>query len=251
MSGSGSSAQFGQMAMDVPVQYRPTPVRNEPGEGQVVSVDVPTYKVRHVTSSGHILNGFSPGANLWGLGATYENSRRRTEEELFDVPRDADHTQRPVYGYLRKTEHPGPTQYGDTTLDLHTSGRRVTTTPGDSLDNFVEHDPNNNSGWGNGFGREAVEDLDEHHDAWDTSGDYREVQIHGGPLSTKHITGATVHRDPRVSEFAESAVKHLRAARIPTRVMEFHNYQPTLDESQLGKGKTDWVNIEAYQRDKR
>lgn len=239
--------------MDFPVRYRPTPVRSEPAADQTVSIGVPTEKTRQVMASGHIVNGFAPGAGLLRPTTTYEYNRRQAEEHLFDVPQDADHTQRPIYGYLRKSDEHGPTMYGNVTLDVNTSGRRVTTTPGDSLDNYLEHDPNNgDNGWSSrGFGREAVEDLDENHDAWDTGGGgYREVQIHGGPLSTRHIMRATVRKNAGDS-FASSAVKHLRAARIPTTVMQRHNYQPTLSEGMFGKGKTDWVDIEAYQKDRR
>jgi hypothetical protein len=263
MSASGSSSQFGQWkqqslgpAYDRYVGQlsragfqRAQAQAAGPAEDHEVSVTVPHIGARQVTHSGHIMNGFA--TTLYGgNGGAYERNRRAVEEGLFGIPRDAPHEERPIYGSLRgksSEEHPSP--YGDVTFDLHTAGRRVTTTPGDSLNNFDAWTGERRE---RNYTKDDAEDLSIYHRSEDHHPDeeYREVQVHGGPIPLSQVKRATVFRDSLADLDGTSSretVLELRRKKIPTRIMRHMEYQPTLDEATFGEGKEGWVNAEAYQ----
>ena len=261
MSTSGSRAQFGEWEQQslgpdydqyVGQMMRAGSIRAQaqavgPAEDHEVSVSMPHIGARRVTHSGHIVNGFAPGATLYGgNGGSYERNRRSAEEGLFDIPKDAPHEERPVYGYLRERDHERPGVYGDVVFDLHTGGRRVTTTPGDSLNNYSSY---SHPG---AYSADDVEDLVADHTSDDRHPDeaYREVQVHGGPIPLNQVKRASVYRDnlgdPDGTSSRETALE-LRRKKVPTRIMRHTEYQPTLDQGMFGKGKTGWVNQEAYE----
>jgi hypothetical protein len=221
-----------------------------PAEDQEVSVSMPHIGARRVSHSGHIMNGFAPGATLYGgMGGAYERNRRGVEAGLFDIPRDAPHEERPIYGSLRSKSSEHPSVYGDVTFDLHTGDRRVTTTPGDSLNNFDSwtgsYDERN-------YTKDDVDDLSIYHRYGDHHPDeeYREVQVHGGPIPLSQVKRATVFRDSLGDLDGTSAretVLELRRQKVPTRIMRHTEYQPTLDQKIFGTGEEGWVNQEAYQ----
>ena len=262
MSVSGSRAQFGKWEQQslgpeydqyVGQMMRAGSLRAQaralgPAEGHEVSVSLPHMGARHVAHSGHILNGFA--TTLYGgNGGSYERNRRAAEEGLFDIPRDAPHEERPIYGSLRSRDNEHPSPYGDVTFDLHTGGRRVTTTPGDSLNNFDAFTGERRE---RNYTQDDAEDLSIYHRSEDHHPDeeYREVQVHGGPIPLKQIKRATIFRDslgdPDGTSSRETALE-LRRQKIPTRVMRHTEYQPTLDREVFGDGKEGWVNQEAYE----
>lgn len=263
MSTSGSRAQFGQWQQQslgpeydqyVGQMMRAGSLRAQaqavgPAEDHEVSVSMPHIGARRVAHSGHIVNGFAPGATLYGgSGGGYERGRRSAEEGLFEVPKDAPHEERPIYGSLRSKGNEHPSEYGDVTFDLHSGGRRVTTTPGDSLNNYTDsRDPDFLS-----YSTDDVEELniDHRHSNRDPNEPYREVQVHGGPIPLKQVKRATVFRgtlgDPDGTSSRETVLE-LRRRKIPTRVMRHTEYQPTLDQATFGKGEEGWVNQEAYE----
>jgi hypothetical protein len=267
MSGAGSSAQFGNYVqpslgedfdryagqMYAAGSRKTMGEDHGPGEGYEVSVSTSPVKAAQVAVSGEIRNGFHPDARLLGgMGGPYEENRRAAEESLFGIPEDADHTKRPVYGYLRHKDHPGP--YGDVVFDVHPGNRRVTTTPGDSLNNFsrVMDEGEDETSF---YPDVDVERLSSHHDAYDHNDfdGYREVQIHGGSIPKKNIKHASVYdmdfdQDQREKPLSGTwdAIRNLRSAGIPTRVMGYMEHQPTLDREMFGKGRTGYVDLEAH-----
>lgn len=266
MSASGSSAQFGGYVqpslgedfdkyagqMMVAGSQKFAEEQRGPAEGYEVSVSTKHPDAIKVANSGQIHNGFHPDARLLGgMGGTYEDNRRAAEEALFGIPRDADHTQRPVYGYLRHRELPGP--YGNVVFDVHPGERRVTTTPGDSLNNFSRTPDEGEDD--RSFYEGDVEGLAKDHDSYDHGlhDTYREVQVHGGSIPKAHIKRASVFvhdYEPRIASRAEDrdweTVHNLRSAGIPTRVMGHMEYQPTLDRETLGLGEVGYVDLEAH-----
>lgn len=265
MSQSGSRAQFGQMSlgpdfdryvgqMMVAGSHRDAMQRRGPADDHEVSISMTPSKAGMVAHTGNVVNGFAPKARLLHRSDTYESNRRAAEGGLFGVPEDAPHDQRPIYAYLRGNEAaPGP--YGHAVLDIHPRDRRITTTPGDSLNNYSQHGKTVGTyGDQSGFDDRDVEQLstDHRHDDYLPDEAYREVQVHGGPIPLKEVKRATLYHLPGEDDFylnsidTREALLELRRAKVPTRVMRHMEYQPTLDPKTFGKGQEGWVNEEAY-----
>lgn len=274
MSTSGSAAQFGDYVqpslgqdfdhyvgqMMVAGSHRAAMQRRGPADDHEVSVSMKPDRARQVAHTGAVVNGFSPGARLYGSGQTYERNRRNTEHKLFDVPKDAEHYDRPIYGYLRHQDDHGSRPYGSVVLDIHPGNRELTTTPGDSLNNVRL------PGQRYGYTDQDVERLSTDHrpDDRDPGESYREVQIHDGPIRASEVKRATIFHveaplphseyEKRLeygkAESVRETLLELRRAQIPTRVMRHMEYQPTLDERTFGKGKEGWVDAEAYAPDR-
>jgi len=271
MSTSGSRTQFGQWKqqslgpdydhyvgqMMVAGSQREAMQRRGPAEDHEVSISMKQPAARMAAHTGTVVNGFAPGARLYGSGETYANNRRVTERKLFDIPKDAEHYDRPIYGYLRHQEDHMSRPYGDVVLDIHPGQRELTTTPGDSLNNVRL------PGQRYGYTDQDVERLSAEHEPEDRDpGEYyREVHVHGGPVRTNEIKRATIFRseaplphsanEKRIeqakADHDRETVLELRKAKIPTRVMRHMEYQPTLDQATFGKGKEGWVDQEAYE----
>lgn len=255
MSASGSSAQFGDyvqpsLGHDFDVyhhQLQQQQIRKDmldygPAPDHEAAVSMHFDKARRVAESGRIVNGFAPYAELLNRGRAYENARRSTEHHLFDVPTDAPHYERPIYGYVRDASHPDEGPYGRAVFDIHPRpGREITTTPGDSLDlGMYTHDVENLS-------QQHINDTDH----------YREVQFHGGPIRAKeikqaHLFGGTDRNGPTHMPTRETIQTRdaLRQAGIRTKVYRMMEHQPTLDEEMFGRGKVGWVNAEAHAHNK-
>ena len=265
MSTSGSAAQFGNYVQPslgedfdrymgeryVDGSRRSMRESQGAGEGKTVAVSAAPHKISEITASGEIRNGFAPGARLLHSGQTYEDARLRTEEGLFDVPRDAPHDKRPVYGYLEDANDRRPGPYGHAVLDVHPRpGRFVTTNEGDSLDRFDDLNAPNEEDYDPqlDFRDGGLEELDSTHEPW-PGGEhgYREVQVHGGPINLrKEVTRAHLFRTNHNSDNVDVAAARLRGQRVPTTVYRDMEYQPTLSEEAFGPGKKGWVNEEAY-----
>lgn len=244
-------------------QGTPEHLQEGAGEGTQVSVSVPTATAPRIVSSGVIRNGFDPeSAGHLGMngfaGDRYKGLRKVTEHYLFGIPMDADHTQRPVYGYHRAEHDLQPGPYGNTVLNVHPQGRHVTTTPSDSLNEFGQYEAV--SGYENsgasldeirqGAAEEiSPETLVHGHEPGRTL-DYHEVQVHGGGIPLEHVTRAHIFRDGSAEGRGDenAARDAFRAKGIPTEVMVHKEYQPTLSESRFGTGKVGWVNEEDYSR---
>lgn len=263
MSASGSRAQFGEHVQQslgpdfdryVGEMYRKGSYRERErsrgaGPDSAISMGMGPDTVSKITGTGEIRNGFAPGARLLHNSPTYAGNRRMTEEHVFDIPEDADHTRRPVYGYLRDTRHPEPGMYGHALMDVHPNPRRaVTTSGGDSLDGFLdahsEHDDPHEAA-----SMLDVEDLNDHHEPWPSDGNYREVQVHGGPIDLRReVTKAHLFRSQYNTRDVDRAKEELKMARVPTKVYQHMEYQPTLDKELFGEGKTGWVDEEAHRQ---
>lgn len=232
-------------------------------EGTTISVSMDPDKAAAVARNGAIRNGFDPATSGVSKVISEHADRRLSERHIFDIPEDADHTQRPVYAWLRHSDtHETP--FGDAVLDVHPGNRRVTTHPGDTLMNFARSkveqiyqpggprpgDINEHAAY---YTKRNTEELGPHHqpilrDPYDRTNkpEYREVHIHGGAIPASQISRATLYRSANFEEGIDQARDALRGAGIPTRVMTHMEYQPTLDSKMFGKGEKGWVDEEAY-----
>lgn len=260
MSTSGSRAQFGQLSLGPDFDHYANQMRfagsqeyaqraQGAGEGKTISVSVPPSDVRKITGTGEIRNGFGPGATLRSTARAYLDNRLQAEEHVFGVPGDADHTQRPIYGYLEHTNDPRPGPYGHAVFDIQPRrDRELTTLPGDSMDQFTEK-REEYSGDPEWAGRSIdVEHLNEHHEPWPGGHwGYQEVQVHGGPIDLRReVSRAHLFRQHYNDDAVNQASSELKTARVPHAVYRHMEYQPTLDQETFGKGKEGWVNEEAY-----
>jgi hypothetical protein len=218
------------------------------------SVSMTPHNAVKVAQSTEIRNGFAPGAILHGDGTPYLEARVVAEKDLFDVPKTADHTERPVYGYLRDRHKPSAGPYGEAVFDVSPQGP-VTTTYGDSLDNYQdakdsilrEYEEEHTAPDPRDLPHEIaervdVEDFGPQHvpeTGWRTG--YREVQMHGGPISTEHVTKAHFFGQQWYRE-----AQATRDAGIRTSLYERGEFQPTLDRDTFGTGKSGWVDVEAF-----
>lgn len=235
-------------------------------EGTSISVSMDPMDAAEVGRNGAIRNGFDPLTP--GLSETGSRFADRTsmEKHVFGIPEDSGHDERPVYAWLRhsdSTERP----FGSAVFDVHPGGRRTTTVAGDSLQrhakNKIEmhHAPGGRSS--DDIDKSAasyinVEDLNHDHQPIVTdmidralnhrAPAYREVQIHGGAVPASNIERATLYRDGNADSSIDVARDALRSARIPTRVLQHMEYQPTLDKKMFGAGKTGWVDEDSYKR---
>jgi hypothetical protein len=250
----------------IPFTESSAPPRRETpnAEGTSISVSMSPEDAIKVGKSRVIRNGFDPNtAGLSETGSTFAN-RVASEKHLFGIPDSADHQQRPVYAWLRNSDSP-ERHFGDAVLDVSPGDRRVTTVEGDSLmrharnkvelhyDHGMVADDRLDEHAANGI---KVEDLNHSHQpiASDMisralnsrSPEYREVQVHGGAIPSSHITKATLYRGSASDVDVDNAKDALRSSGVPTRVMSFMEYQPTLDQQTFGSGRSDWVDEDAY-----
>lgn len=264
MSRSGSSAQFGgylpqeslgpsfdryHAQMQHQGLLRSGEQTRGAGEGKEIAISMAPTTIPKITGTGEIRNGFAPGAQLLNSGPAYENNRVQAEHHVLGIPYDADHTGRPIYGYLTSAHDREPGYYGHAVLDVQPHPRReVTTSPSDSLDEFIDnlghHDDPEYAGQS-----VEVEGLDHDHTPLPSHHNYREVQIHGGPIDLRReVSRGHLFRTDFNSDQIDRASSELKMARVPHRVYQNYEYQPTLDRDTFGEGKTGWVDEQAYQR---
>lgn len=233
-------------------------------EGTSISVSMSPEDAVKVGQSRAIRNGFDPEtAGLSETGSTFAD-RVSSEKHLFGISDSADHRQRPIYAWLRNSDSP-ERHFGDAVLDVSPGDRRVTTVEGDSLmrharnkvelhyDHGMYADDQLDKSAAKGI---KVEDLNQGHQpiASDMisralnsrSPEYREVQVHGGAIPSSHITKATLYRNSASHADVDNAKDALRSSGVPTRVMSYMEYQPTLDQQMFGSGRSDWVDEDAY-----
>lgn len=175
----------------------------------------------------------------------YLRNRRQLENVAFGIHPSAGGDKRPTYGHLRESHDYGSagSMYGDVGLDLWPGSHHLTTTRGDSLNDYMDAREAEN-----GYSDErtpldkytateaiGLEDLDKTHKA-DDSYEYREVQVHGGPVRPKDVQRASIMTGQGYDEFSkkqnadkvDETAKHLRRAGIPVTMLDRRDYQPTI-----------------------
>jgi hypothetical protein len=185
------------------------------------------------------------------------------EKVAFDIPSTAGGDKRPTYGHLRADGDytGGGNQYGKVSLDLWPGSHHLTTTQGDSLDDYVEarddyhgYTSRSKAPMSKNDAKEAIglEDLTPEHKS--DGYDYREIQVHGGPVQTKDVQRANIRRrNPWMGDMKtaspdrageDETAKHLRRAGIPVTMVDSRVYQPTL---RLGKQFERWGDATTVQ----
>lgn len=207
-------------------------------------------------------NMFESGmtGNIGGVNEAYRKNRVEAEKASFGIPEDAGGEDRPVYGALRPSDaEPTPGEdlgYGSTVVDFKPvkPGQRVTTTRGDSLNNFAFREAPIKSDDYQPASDDAPEDFDptKHVPHTDAYHDYRELQFHDRPVPREDIAQVQIPGAVREGPYgqpdgrpdtgideaharaAEQAQK-LRDAGLSPNVpvvssVQFSEYQPSLFE---------------------
>lgn len=209
-------------------------------EDHEVSINMSGESLAGVLEAGEVRNDFHPDVPKRARNSPgYAQSRIQTEHDKLNVPLDAGHEDRPVYGAVRDVHEENPADiYGPHRLDIALStGRpreRVTTTEDDSMARTVAQDP--------------ARTLDETSVAEDRGPyRYREAQIFGGvPLAriTRVAMRTFAPARGRLDHYDRAAVSGLLNLRdkvlrtgIPVSIVRRQTFeQPTLSLQQFGPG---------------
>lgn len=171
-----------------------TKVNEQPETDSAPAIMMPIYGLSRALSVNQFKNAFDYTSEP-GVGRksdTYMEKRKKAERGLFGTPPGAPAHKRPLYGYLddKTDSFSGHLQdlYGDTNVHIKwpEPGQRVTTTLGDSLNNYGDKNRDEK------FSPEPL-DPDKHRvvkGAWHDSTyvPYREVQWHDHPSPREDIT---------------------------------------------------------------
>jgi hypothetical protein len=204
------------------------------------SIVVPSKHLGQVLKSGKFTNAFEVGGGVGyqepahrqrdqeGGMDHYTEQRRKTEEELFNIPfHEDDPSKRPVYGFVRnKAMEPhdityNMSQYGNSIVDFKDPvklGKQATVTSTDSMDDYVDDVATPNQ-------------ANTHPDNLQHLGDYTEMQWHDHPevkdIEKVHLSGAPDSPSKLIGQ------QFLKAG-IPVRHFWTHREtQPSLFEDSL------------------